>query len=175
MILFNNLVSAQKADFIRTKPVYDQNVIDARLKVSHSFQLPLLNNSTLNGAKSMPGYLLYNTTERNIAFYDGQNWLPVSNSVIGEIRLFAGTIPPFGWMICNGQQLDKGVYPEIFEKIKYTFHFSNTGRFFKLPDLMTSAPVPAQRQPTPSGSNYTNEIGQVTIGPLINYIIYVGK
>jgi microcystin-dependent protein len=62
---------------------------------------------------------------------------------IGEIRLFAGFSPPYGWFFCEGQLLPIGVDPDydaLFSLIG-TMYGGDGQNTFALPDLRGRAPV----------------------------------
>ena len=50
----------------------------------------------------------------------------MANPLVGEIRIFAGTFAPAGWMFCDGQQLPiPGELGSIYE-ILPTWHYDPT-------------------------------------------------
>jgi microcystin-dependent protein len=55
--------------------------------------------------------------------------------IVGEMRIFGGTqdkIPP-GWLYCNGGNLSKTTWPELFAAIGYAW--GGSGDSFNLPDM----------------------------------------
>jgi hypothetical protein len=62
-----------------------------------------------------------------------------NSAFVGEIKLFAGTIAPAGWMFCDGQLLPTAVYPDLFFTIGHTY--GGDGSVFALPDLKAAVPV----------------------------------
>ncbi len=69
--------------------------------------------------------------------YNGQ-WYDLSIKAldgmpIGSIILFAGTDIPTGWMLCDGTSLSEEEYPQLFDKIGYTYGGSGTS--FSLPNF----------------------------------------
>ena len=64
------------------------------------------------------------------------------NPYIGEIRLFAGTYAPFGWMFCQGQLLDILNNQTLFAIIGTTYGGNGVNNF-ALPDLRNAVPVGA--------------------------------
>ena len=55
---------------------------------------------------------------------------------IGTIVPFAGDTPPAGWLICNGQQLAKDDYPELYDICDQAYGFVMTpDTSFRVPDL----------------------------------------
>lgn len=65
-------------------------------------------------------------------------------AVIGEIRWFAMSTPPTGWLVCNGAAVGTSDYPALFAAIGKTFTMVdpiyNDPLQFSLPDLMGKAP-----------------------------------
>jgi microcystin-dependent protein len=53
---------------------------------------------------------------------------------VGTIFPFAGEIAPEGWLLCDGSEVPRAVYPELFEAIQTRWGFSNSASF-RLPDL----------------------------------------
>ncbi len=64
----------------------------------------------------------------------------MSNPLIGEIRLFAGSFAPRGWALCNGQLLSIAQNTALFS-ILGTFYGGDGRVTFGLPDLRGRAPV----------------------------------
>ena len=59
---------------------------------------------------------------------------------IGEIRIFAGTYAPEGWLFCQGQTLPVAQYQALFAVIGITY--GGDGRkTFALPDLKGRVPI----------------------------------
>ncbi|MBP6616550.1 MAG: phage tail protein [Burkholderiales bacterium RIFCSPHIGHO2_01_FULL_64_960] len=61
-------------------------------------------------------------------------------SFIGDIRLFAGTFAPRGWMLCNGAVLSISQYDTLFSLIGTTYGGDGQSTF-ALPDLRGRVPV----------------------------------
>jgi len=59
---------------------------------------------------------------------------------MGEIRIFAGDFAPRGWMLCEGQILQKSSYEALF-RILGNAYGGNGTTTFALPDLREAAPV----------------------------------
>jgi microcystin-dependent protein len=71
---------------------------------------------------------------------------------VGEIRLFAGSFAPAGWMTCAGQALPISEYETLFQLIGTTYG-GDGEQTFCLPDLQGRVPV-HQGQGAGSGTNY---------------------
>ncbi|MEM1219243.1 MAG: tail fiber protein [Bacteroidota bacterium] len=57
-----------------------------------------------------------------------------------EIKMYAGTFPPAGWMFCEGQILEKRTYPRLFNAIG-TIYGGDGHETFALPDFRGRAPI----------------------------------
>lgn len=64
----------------------------------------------------------------------------MSESYVGEIRMFAGLQPPRYWLFCNGQILNINDYQPLFSLIGTTYG-GNGSTTFALPDLRGRAPI----------------------------------
>ncbi len=63
-----------------------------------------------------------------------------TNTMLGEIQLFAGTTVPSGWASCDGQVLNIATHPALFGVIS-NFYGGNGVTTFALPDLRGRIPV----------------------------------
>lgn len=52
---------------------------------------------------------------------------------VGTVMHYAAAVVPVGWLKCNGAILSKLAYPQLFDKIGYTY--GGSGNDFRLPDL----------------------------------------
>src|SRR4030088_3545215 len=59
---------------------------------------------------------------------------------VGEIRMFAGTFAPAGWMFCSGQLLPISEYETLFNLIGTTYG-GDGQTTFALPDLQSRVPI----------------------------------
>jgi microcystin-dependent protein len=64
----------------------------------------------------------------------------VAQPYVGEIRLFAGSFAPAGWMFCQGQLLSIAEHETLFQLIGTTYG-GNGQTTFALPDLRGRIPV----------------------------------
>ena len=74
----------------------------------------------------------------------------MSEGFIGEIRIFAGSFPPVGWMFCDGQLMPISENDALFTLIGTTYG-GDGQETFALPDLRGRVPL---HQGTGLGSNY---------------------
>jgi microcystin-dependent protein len=75
---------------------------------------------------------------------------------IGEIRMFAGSFAPVGWLFCQGQQLPISENDALFTLIGTTYG-GDGQETFNLPNLASRAPVHMGNGP--NGVNY--QIGEM--------------
>jgi microcystin-dependent protein len=69
---------------------------------------------------------------------------------VGEIRIFAGTFAPAGWMFCAGQTLSIAEYSTLFALIGTTYG-GDGQQTFLLPNLQSRVPI---HQGTGGGGSY---------------------
>jgi microcystin-dependent protein len=63
------------------------------------------------------------------------NLLDFMVGMTGVVLPFAGSSPPSGWLLCNGQQVSRTTYPELFAAIGTTFGVGDGSTTFNVPDL----------------------------------------
>lgn len=56
-------------------------------------------------------------------------WIPS-----GAMMAFGGSDDPPGWLICDGRQLNKNEYPNLFAAIGYTYSSVQSGELFNIPN-----------------------------------------
>jgi microcystin-dependent protein len=61
-------------------------------------------------------------------------------AMVGEIRIYAGQTPPNGWMLADGRELTRSLYPALFDVLSVTYG-SLTTETFNLPDLSARVAV----------------------------------
>lgn len=64
----------------------------------------------------------------------------MSQPYVGEIRMFAGTYAPYGWLLCDGSLLPISEYDMLFALIGTTYGGDGQDTF-ALPDLRGRAPL----------------------------------
>lgn len=86
LIAFLETTAQDKVDFLRTKVDGNRNIVDARLRLSHSLNIPKGASWSLNGAKDSIGYVMFNTTLQRFGVYHGSGvWK--AYATIDEIEL----------------------------------------------------------------------------------------
>lgn len=68
---FGQAEAQDKVDFLRTKVDGNRNIVDARLRLSYSLNIPRGASWSLNGAKDSIGYVMFNTTLQRFGVYHG--------------------------------------------------------------------------------------------------------
>lgn len=58
-----------------------------------------------------------------------------SNGAIGEIKYFAFNTPPDGYLVCNGAEVSRTTYADLFAVIGTTFGSGDGSTTFNIPDL----------------------------------------
>lgn len=85
---------------------------------------------------------------------------------IGEIRIFAGTFAPEGWLFCNGQSLPISKYTPLFAIIGAKYGGDGRKNFL-LPDLRGRVPIGRGQGPglTNQTIGKSGGINAVTLNP----------
>lgn len=60
---------------------------------------------------------------------------------VGALILFAGSTIPTGWLLCNGQAVDRALYARLFDVIGETYGAGDGLRTFNIPDLRQKFPM----------------------------------
>jgi len=86
------------------------------------------------------------TNWNNKSEFDGQfsSLTGVPNSVgvpVGVINMFAGNTPPVGYLICDGSEISRATYSELFAVIGTTYGFGDNSTTFNLPNFGGRVPV----------------------------------
>jgi len=59
----------------------------------------------------------------------------------GSIQMFAGSVAPNGWLICNGDTISRSAYDNLFKVIGTTYGVGNSNTTFTLPDMRGRCPI----------------------------------
>lgn len=54
---------------------------------------------------------------------------------VGVIKMFSGSVPPLGWMLCNGAAISRTKYSKLFSVIGITYGSGDGKTTFNLPNL----------------------------------------
>ena len=66
---------------------------------------------------------------------------PIFYTMAGEIKMWAGDTIPEGWLLCDGSEVSKTDYPELYKAIGDLWGVPNSSSNFKLPNLAGKVPV----------------------------------
>lgn len=61
--------------------------------------------------------------------------------VAGVVQLFSGSVPPSGWMICNGAAISRTTYSALFAAIGTTYGAGDGSTTFNIPDFRGRLPM----------------------------------
>jgi len=87
--------------------------------------------TTRYGAKLDAGYVKGNTGIVG----------PERPLIAGIINIFSGSVPPAGWLFCDGSTVSRNTYSELFAAIGTTYGAGNGSTTFHLPDFKGTVPV----------------------------------
>jgi microcystin-dependent protein len=59
----------------------------------------------------------------------------------GDLKMSASASVPAGWLLCNGQAVDRTIYANLFRAIGTAFGVGNGTTTFNVPDLRGRAPI----------------------------------
>ena len=63
------------------------------------------------------------------------------SAMAGTIKMFAGSVAPDGWLLCNGQAVSRTTYSKLFNVIGTTYGEGDGSTTFNVPDLRGRTPV----------------------------------
>ena len=66
---------------------------------------------------------------------------PVFYTMAGEIKIWAGNTIPYGWLECDGSEVSKTKYPNLYAAIGDLWGVPNSSSNFKLPNLKGRLPA----------------------------------
>ena len=94
------------------------------------------------------------------SYIDGIKWVVdvESGAPIGSLAPYAGTVPPEGWLICDGSEISRTTYARLFSVIGTTYGAGDGNSSFDIPDLSGRLPI----------YNGTATIGSTTNGKAPN-------
>lgn len=55
--------------------------------------------------------------------------------ILGSIAMFAGSVAPSGWLLCDGSAVSRSTYAELFNAIGTTYGQGDGSTTFNIPDL----------------------------------------
>lgn len=60
---------------------------------------------------------------------------PASGTLVGEIKAYAGSSAPTGWLLCYGQAISRTIYAALFAVISTNYGTGDGSTTFNVPDL----------------------------------------
>ena len=94
---------------------------------------------------------------------------PVFYTMAGEIKMWAGDTIPDGWLLCDGSEVSKTTYPNLYEAIGDLWGVPSSSSNFKLPNLAGKVPVgynSADTDFTPVGHTDGEKTHKLTIAEM---------
>ena len=73
----------------------------------------------------------------------GSAFQAVQETIIssGSIQMFAGSVAPIGWLICDGSIVSRIAFGDLFKIIGTTYGAGNSNTTFTLPDMRGRCPI----------------------------------
>ena len=89
----------------------------------------------------MAGSFSYNSIPTNLP--KGSSFEPIKTQIIptGVIEMFAGSVAPIGWLICDGSIVSRIAFSDLFKIIGTTYGVGNSNNTFTLPDMRGRCPI----------------------------------
>ena len=89
----------------------------------------------------MAGSFSYNSIPTNLP--RGSSFEPIKTPIIptGVIEMFAGSVAPIGWLICDGSIVSRIAFGDLFKIIGTTYGAGNSNTTFTLPDMRGRCPI----------------------------------
>lgn len=87
----------------------------------------------------------------------------------GTVESFAGSVPPDGWLLCNGANVLRTAYPALFNVIGITYGAGDGVTTFTLPDMRGKVSIAAGQ-----GVGLTNRV-LGTVGGEENHLLTLNE
>jgi len=89
----------------------------------------------------LAGSFSYNSIPTNSP--KGSSFEPIKTPIIptGVIEMFAGSVAPIGWLICDGSIVSRIAFSDLFKIIGTTYGSGNSNNTFTLPDMRGRCPI----------------------------------
>jgi microcystin-dependent protein len=68
-------------------------------------------------------------------------WTALASPYVGELRGYAGSSVPSGWLVCDGAAVSRSQYSTLFSAIGTTYGAGDGSSTFNLPDLRGRIPI----------------------------------
>lgn len=83
-----------------------------------------------------PGTLYYDTDANQLELDNGTAWVALTNLVpVATIQAYGGTVAPGGWLLCDGSQVSRTTYANLYAIVGNAFGVGDGSTTFNLPDL----------------------------------------
>ena len=89
----------------------------------------------------MAGSFSYNSIPTNLPKVS--SFEPIKTPIIptGVVEMFAGSVAPIGWLICDGSIVSRIAFSDLFKIIGTTYGSGNSNNTFTLPDMRGRCPI----------------------------------
>lgn len=77
----------------------------------------------------------------NNAVTDGTKWANAGGDPTGSIKMYAGSVSPSGYLICDGSAINRTTYATLFSICGTAYGAGDGSSTFNIPDLRTKVPV----------------------------------
>ena len=94
-------------------------------------------NEVLGGTLQSAGFKDGNNVNYKAVLPNTASWTAdktLATVLIGEIKIFAGSTVPDGYLMCNGQEVSRTEYAELFAVIGTTYGVGDNSTTFNIPD-----------------------------------------
>jgi microcystin-dependent protein len=116
------------------------------------------------------GLQIYNLDRKCIEFYTGTQWTGFVPA--GTVEAFFGQTVPDGWLLCDGSEISRTTYSDLFAAIGISCGYGDNSSTFNLPDLRGrflrgvsgssgNDPDAATRSAMNTGGNTGNTVGSL--------------
>jgi len=161
-IVVSNEATIGSLEVINESTFDDNATFNASISVSNAAnvggKLEVINDATFN-----KNLILSGTPSSNyIQFPDGSTQFVAYNSLIGEIKMYAGLKLPDGYLWCNGASYntEDTRYNKLFNAISYAYGGSDDTNTFAVPNLQQKFPIGAKDN-TIMTVDYTDSTGAI--------------
>ena len=93
-----------------------------------------------------------------------------NSAVVGSMTIFAGSVVPNGYLLCDGQAVSRSEYSKLFEVIGTTWGAGDGSTTFNVPDMREVAPVGVGESTRTEEAHDTYTLGQFKDDQLQNHI-----
>jgi len=118
----------------------------------------------------LAGSFSYNMTPSNSPKGSSFEFKKTPIIPIGIIEMFAGSVAPNDWLICDGSNVSRNTYANLFKVIGTTYGVGNSNSTFTLPDMRGRVPICAgtgtSLTPRTLGSNVGAETAALAVANL---------